>query len=145
MEIAFIPAFILKLFSIDESIRNDLNILLSNLLLIVIFVGFGHHLLEVLSYFPHFCLFDRVFGFECPACGVTRAFCEFGEGNIGMGIKKNYAAVLVGVFILMQIPIRLIIILKKESKIVLQKWSRIGSRTIIALLLVNWIITLFLT
>ncbi len=139
MEISFIPGFIFKLFSVDDSIQYDLNVLVSNLLVILLFVCFGHKLLELVSYIPHFCLFDRVFGFECPACGITRAFCEFGEGEIRKGIQQNYAAILIGIFVFIQIPIRLIIILKRDTKIILQKCSRIGSRLILALLLLNWI------
>ncbi|MDE5418204.1 DUF2752 domain-containing protein [Labilibaculum sp. DW002] len=145
MEISFIPRWILKLLGIDEFIRYDVSVLVSNLLIVIVFFSFGNKLLELLSYLPHFCLFDRVFGFECPACGVTRAFCEFGDGKIGSGIQQNYAAILVGVFVVIQIPIRLIIILKQDTKIILQKISRIGSSIILALILLNWIRTLFLT
>ncbi|MBK9246743.1 MAG: DUF2752 domain-containing protein [Ignavibacteria bacterium] len=61
---------------------------------------------------PHFCLFDKIFNYECPVCGTTRAFCDLSAGNITSAIRLNYSSMFVAVYIALQIPFRLITLTK---------------------------------
>ena len=52
---------------------------------------------------PHgvsLCLFHTVTGFECPGCGMTRAFCAISHGQIVEAIHFNLFSIPLYVFFL---------------------------------------------
>lgn len=144
MDIAFIPRRILKYFSTDILQQNDLNILISNLLIIIVFFIFGNSLLRFLSFLPHFCLFDRVFGIECPVCGTTRAFCELSKGNLLRAFNFNFSSFFVAIFFISQIPMRMISLVKINLRKKINAISKYSGNLILIILLANWIIKTFI-
>ena len=82
MEISIIPRWLMKYLSNDYFRQNDINILISNILILSLFILFKNTVVDFMNLIPHFCLIDKIFGIECPVCGTTRAFCELSNGNI---------------------------------------------------------------
>jgi hypothetical protein len=144
MEIAIIPQFFIRKLTSNFYRQNDYNIILSNLFIIIFFALFSNSLMSILSYIPHFCLIDKLIGFECPVCGTTRAFCEISNGNITSAYQLNATSILVAAFFIIQIPLRLVSIFKEQHTKIINKISKYFSQTILAIILLNWIINLFI-
>lgn len=143
MEIAILPNFLIKHLTSDFYRQNDYNILLSNLAILLFFSFFGSSLISILNYIPHFCLIDKITGIECPVCGTTRAFCELSQGSLNNAYHLNRTSVLVALFFIIQIPLRIISILKITKTVTINTISKIFSRAILTIILINWIIKLF--
>lgn len=56
---------------------------------------------------PDSCMMKNVFGFECPGCGLTRAFISISDLEFSRAWKFNPASFLIYVFVVGQIPWRL--------------------------------------
>src|SRR5438105_1814127 len=39
--------------------------------------------------FPKLCVFNRLTGLPCPACGLTRSFVGLGHGDLGTAINSH--------------------------------------------------------
>lgn len=144
MEIAIIPRWIMTHLSSDYSKQNDINILLSNSIIILSFLIFKDGLIETLGHIPHFCLFDKVTGIECPVCGTTRAFCELSSGNVSNAYSLNATSLLVAIFFLSQIPLRLISIIDNSKSRMINLISKHLSRGVLTIILLNWFINIFI-
>ncbi len=143
MVIAFIPKVILKLFYTDYLRQYELNILLSNILLIVVFVVFGNSLIGFLNLIPHFCLFDKIVGIPCPFCGITRGLCEISKGNIGSAFELNVASFFIALFFLSQIPFRILTILNPNTLQDVTKYSNMMGNILLILIGLNWMISIW--
>ena len=121
-----------------------MNILISNILIITIFVLFRNSLLDFLSYIPHFCLFDKLIGIECPVCGTTRAFCEIAKGNLQKAFSLNLSSFLVALFFLFQIPLRLFSLYREKSIKRINLISRRMSYVVLAVIITNWLLNMIL-
>jgi hypothetical protein len=144
MEIAIIPNWLMKYLSKDYFRQNDFNILISNSMIIIFFLIFKNVLIDFLGYIPHFCLIDKIIGVECPVCGTTRAFCELSNGNIGNAYLLNATSLLVALFIIFQLPLRLISLIDENKRKIINIISKFLSRSILTIILLNWIINLFI-
>lgn len=144
MEISIIPQWIIKYLSSDFYKQNDYNIMISNTLLILLFMFLGNSMISILSYIPHFCLIDKIFGIECPVCGTTRAFCELSNGNLNSAFHLNRTSILVALFFIFQIPLRMLSLLGVANTVKINIISKYTSRVILTLILLNWIIKLFI-
>lgn len=144
MEIAIIPNWLIKYSSKSFCRQNDLNILISNLLIILFFLIFKNKLIALLGHIPHFCLIDKVIGVECPVCGMTRAFCELSNGNLYNAYFLNATSILVVIFFISQIPLRLISLINKNKNKIINTISRYFSLSILTIILLNWIINLYI-
>jgi hypothetical protein len=142
MEIAILPNWLVKLLADDYLKQNSFNILLTNVLLLLFFLLFKNSLLEVLSYLPHFCLIDKLFTVECPVCGTTRAFCELSNGRVNEAYQLNPTSLLVALYFLIQIPLRLVSLLRNETMVFINNFSKITGNILLILIVLNWIITL---
>jgi hypothetical protein len=144
MEIAIIPNWLMKYLSKDYFRQNDFNILISNSMIIIFFLIFKNVLIDFLGYIPHFCLIDKIIGVECPVCGTTRAFCELSNGNIGNAYLLNATSLLVALFFIFQLPLRLISLIDENKRKIINIISKFLSRSILTIILLNWIINLFI-
>ncbi len=144
MEISIIPTCLLSCFSKDYLRQNDLNILISNFLVILIFVMFKSSVIETINYLPHFCLFDKLIGVACPFCGITRAFCEMANGNLRNVISLNISSFLVASFFIFQIPLRLISLSRSYSTSSINMISKYFSNTVLIVIIINWLIKNFI-
>ena len=53
---------------------------------------------------PELCYYKRMFGSNCPGCGLTRAFIALAHGNLAAAWHYNPASLLVFVAVVFQIP-----------------------------------------
>jgi hypothetical protein len=143
MEIAIIPNFLIKHLSSDYFRQNDYNILISNLLIFLFFIFSGSYLISILNYIPHFCIIDKITGIECPVCGTTRAFCELSNGNFDSAFSLNRTSILVALFFIIQIPLRIISILKIIEPKKINIISKYFSQVVLTIILINWTLKLF--
>lgn len=144
MEIAIVPYWIIKYTSTNFLKQYSFNILISNILIIALFLIFKNSLINFLGYFPHFCLLDKLIGIECPVCGTTRAFCELSNGNINSAYQLNATSILVAFFFSIQIPLRVVSIINEQHTKIINTISKYFSQAILAIILLNWSINLFI-
>jgi hypothetical protein len=62
------------------------------------------------------CIFKASTGYNCPSCGMTRAFVYMSGFNVSDAIKMNRAGALLYIFCLMQIVYRSLRIFKPKIK-----------------------------
>lgn len=139
MEIAFIPRFILASLSINSSIQKEYNILFSNIVIIISFLIFKNDVIVIMNLVPHFCLFERLFGIDCPVCGITRAFCQISEGEFINAYILNLSSFIVGIYFIFQVPLRICSLINNH---LIPKVNLISKRLgffAIGVILVNWL------
>ena len=139
MEISIIPRWLMNYLSKDYLTQYQMNILISNILVITIFVLFRNSLLNFLSYIPHFCLFDKLIGIECPVCGTTRAFCEIAKGNLRQAANLNLSSFFVALFFHFQIPLRLFSLCREQSIKKINAISKYSGYAVLVLIVLNWL------
>jgi len=144
MEIAIIPSWIMKYLFKDFIRQNNFNILISNLLIIFIFIIFKNLLIPFLDQIPHFCLIDKILGVECPVCGTTRAFCEISSGNLNNALLLNPTSLIVAFYFILQVPLRIISLINDNKAKIINLISNVIGHIILAIILLNWIINLFI-
>jgi len=134
----------MKCFYIDYLRQNNLNILISNIIIIFVFILFRNTLIEFLNLLPHFCLFDRLFNIQCPVCGMTRGLCELSKGNVNKAVSLNSACLLMGTFFILQILLRLYSLFFINSTEKVNRISKLLSNSILFIILILWFLKLFL-
>ncbi|MCA0447302.1 MAG: DUF2752 domain-containing protein [Bacteroidetes bacterium] len=122
--------------------QNDINILFSNLLILLIFLLFKDDILPLANSLPHFCLIDKLFGIECPFCGTTRAFCELSNGNFINAYTFNSSIYFVASFFILQIPLRVYSLINEKSRQNINLFSSYMGKGVFLILIANWIIML---
>ncbi|MBI84941.1 MAG: hypothetical protein CMJ81_17235 [Planctomycetaceae bacterium] len=70
---------------------------------------------------PSFCLVRRLFGLDCPGCGLTRSFICLAHGEIVTACRHNPAAAWLFSLVVLQIPLRTLQIWKIHHG--LQEWN----------------------
>jgi hypothetical protein len=143
MEISFIPRWLIRFFSNDCLRQNDINILISNLLIISIFIIFKNSLMNFLNLLPHFCLFDKLIGVECPVCGTTRAFCEISKGNLSKAYNFNFASFSIAFYFVFQIPLRLFSLLNDGFHKKVNIISKYLGVAVLLIIVVCWVIKMY--
>lgn len=144
MEISLIPRWLISKFNSEFRIQNELNILISNVLVLMLFVVFNNSLIDLMNSIPHFCLFDKIFGIECPVCGTTRAFCELATGNLYQAFTLNFSSFFVATFFIFQIPLRAISLYKNALICKVNRVSKYFSYAVCIVILANWVMKLFI-
>jgi len=144
MEISIIPQWLIKCLSSDSRKQYEANVLISNVLIISTFIIFKNNLLGIANKLPHFCLFDKITGVQCPVCGITRAFCELSEGNLVEAINFNFTSLLIALFFILQIPLRVCSLSISKTQKNVTKTSNIFNWIILFAILINWLIILII-
>ncbi len=142
MDIAIIPNWLIKYLSKGHVKQNNLNILISNLLIILIFLICINSIIGFLGHIPHFCIIDKIIGVECPVCGTTRAFCELSKGNLTNAYMLNTTSLLVALFFIAQIPLRLVALTNENKSKTINIISKYASRGVLTIIMLNWIFNL---
>ena len=142
MDIAFIPSWLIKIFAKNYTIQHELNILVSNIIVLLTFFLFGRNVIEFINLIPHFCLFDKLVGIECPVCGITRAFCEISKGNYVNAYYLNLSSFFVYIYFISQIIFRIITLMRNHLIKKINILSKINGRILIGIISINWIIRL---
>ncbi|PCJ65005.1 MAG: hypothetical protein COA58_12100 [Bacteroidetes bacterium] len=144
MELAFIPRFLIGLLSSKFQTQRDLNILLSNTLVILFFKLFQKGILNFSESIPHFCLFKKIFGAGCPVCGITRGLNEVASGNWQNAMTLNSSAIPITLFFLLQIPLRIVSLSIEGSSSAMDRLSGWLNKILITYLLLTWITQLII-
>ncbi len=142
MEIAFIPNWLIKQFVSKFTIQHELNILISNAFIILLFLILKNRVIELMNLVPHFCLFDKFFKIECPVCGTTRALCEISKGNLNGAYYLNFSSLFVALYFLAQIPLRFITLCNNQLIAKINLISKILESMVLCVILINWLFKL---
>ena len=141
MEVAIIPRFIIKYMFHDDTKQIHANILFSNIFIILAFFSL-HSCSDQLASIPHVCVFQKVLGIPCPGCGITRSLFSIVNGDMFLAWQYNPTGLLIFLFILMQIPLRIIALKFQNTAEMISKISRTGSIIVICLLFLVWVLKL---
>jgi hypothetical protein len=139
VEIAFFPAFLLRVIAPKSSNIYELNILSSNLVIVVVFAVFRGQVIEWVNRVPHICLFQEMLSVGCPFCGTTRSLCEVSNGNFTAALQYNPVAVIYSLYVLAQIPLRVMTLCRSELLPTIHSISRKISVGILVLALFFWV------
>lgn len=142
MVISILPTWLLKYLYKDYFKQQDLNILLSNLLIIIIFLSFKNTIIGHLNIIPHFCLFNKLFSIQCPFCVITRAFCELSNTNFAKAFYLNCCSILFALFIILQIPLRFFLLFNEKNRNNINRFSQYFGNAILIITLAIWLFKL---
>jgi hypothetical protein len=140
MEISILPKWLIKKLSKDIVIQNELNILISSLFIFFIFLILKQNVIELLNYVPHFCLFKKIVNIDCPFCGTTRAFCELANCNYKQALKLNFSSLFIALFLLFQIPLRIVGLCNKLSIEKINLISNYSGKVVFFIIIINWLL-----
>jgi len=144
MEIAIIPKWLIRYISLNERNQYEANILISNLFIIIMFIALKDRLLVFANALPHFCLFDKITGIQCPVCGMIRSFCELSKGNFIQACMLNVSSFFVASFFIFQIPLRVYSLYSPEKQEKITNLSKSFSWIVIVVIISNWLIHLII-
>lgn len=143
MNISFIPKWLVLLLSNNLEIQIELNILISNLVLIFLFIFFGNNIINLVNALPHFCLFQEVTGINCPFCGITRSICAITEGNFFYATRLNISSLFIFASFIIQVTLRIISIRNISKVKVIMKISKSIDYILLGIIFINWFKFLF--
>lgn len=135
MDISFIPKFLIRRVSKDDTQQIHWNVLLSSIILLLVIPILS---MEWVDSVPHFCIVKETTGIPCPGCGVTRSLSSLGSMEIYKSLSFNPNGILIAFVFLLQVPLRIIALVRKEYSSViisLSKWLNVG---VILSLFIYW-------
>lgn len=104
----------------------------------------GIILLLIILFFKPVCLFKHIFKISCPICGITRGIKCILKFKIIESFKYNLLSIPVFLSIFLFYIIYIFsIILKKEYIYCYYNYFVIHYKTIIVILIINWIVNIF--
>jgi hypothetical protein len=71
-------------------ILSNLNILKPSVILLFIFI---YVKFQLGIFFPHFCLFEKLFGIHCPLCGTTKSLQYLFNGDYLLSIRTSIVGI----------------------------------------------------
>jgi hypothetical protein len=138
VEIAILPRRLLRRLIADDTRRLHLNVLLSSVLLLLLFLWLSHHP-GLLYRLPHVCLVRHYLGIPCPGCGVTGSLLALARGNLTKAWYLHPAGALFGIFLGLQLPLRAVALWKRDLSRPVSAISRVLGGGILACLLLVWV------
>jgi hypothetical protein len=142
MQIAFIPKSLLRWFPDKDLKQLHLNILISN---IIVVLFFSVDILSIINFLPHQCLFQELFGVDCPGCGMVSGLSNFFQLRIKEAFHLNPVSLLLGCFIILQILLATIALNITPLSVGIYIWSKKISYVIVFLLFINFIYKILIT
>ena len=93
------------------------------------------------SAMPETCTAKRLFGIDCPGCGMTRAFISISSGQFARAWSFNPASFIVYLFVAVQIPWHMLQIwrLKNGKLPVVTRWAYMAPIAMALVMVVHWI------
>jgi hypothetical protein len=93
------------------------------------------------SAMPETCTSRRIFGIECPGCGMTRAFISISHGQFSRAWQFNRASFVVYFFVAVQIPWHSIQIwrLKRNRRPIQWPYVYLLPIAVVVVMTVNWL------
>jgi hypothetical protein len=97
------------------------------------------------SAMPETCTSRRVFGVDCPGCGLTRAFISISQGQFARAWHFNPASFAVYFFVAVQVPWHAIQIwrLKNNRRPIQWYWIYTLPIAVVIIMTINWLSRLF--
>ncbi len=92
---------------------------------------------------PGLCTAQRIFGIDCPGCGLTRSFISLAHGDLARACHFNAVGVLFFLFVAAQIPYQLWQLWRIQHgrpAIVLGAWGVAPIVIIGGMLVIQWVI-----
>jgi len=92
------------------------------------------------SAMPETCTAQRLFGVDCPGCGMTRAFISISSGRFARAWSFNPASFAVYLFVAVQIPWHMIQIwrLKNGKLPIVTRWAYMAPIAMVVVMVVHW-------
>ena len=137
MEIAIIPRFIIRKMYHDDIKQIHANVLLSSIFIVLVLLSlhtYSSHLISI----PHFCLFQKMFHIPCPGCGITRSIFSIARGEFFLAWQYNPAGLVLFLFLLAQIPLRIVANKYGDKAELVSKISHKASIYVIFSLILEW-------
>lgn len=100
---------------------------------------------------PETCYFHRLFGIDCPGCGLTRSFLLISSGDLQGAFLLNPIGILLYTYLIFQVPQALLRWVSDETRrswlsdATLNRWTRINEWALIGImvgLVVRWCVRL---
>jgi len=90
---------------------------------------------------PETCMTQRLFGIDCPGCGMTRAFIAISSGQFARAWRFNPASFIIYLFVALQIPWHTIQIwrLKNRRHPLVTRWAYMAPAAMVVVLTVHWL------
>ena len=90
---------------------------------------------------PETCTSQRLFGIDCPGCGMTRAFISISSGQFVRAWNFNAASFIVYLFVAFQIPWHTIQIwrLKNRRLPLVTRWAYMAPVAMVVVMAVHWV------
>ena len=90
---------------------------------------------------PETCASQRLFGIDCPGCGMTRAFISISSGRLTRAWNFNPASFIVYLFVAVQIPWHTIQIwrLKNRRRPLVTRWAYLAPVAMVVVMAVHWV------
>lgn len=92
---------------------------------------------------PETCFIKTVTGINCPTCGLTRCFIAISHGSFAAAAGFNPGGIIAYIYVLFQIPYRIMRIFKKGNIRIMQKVNYVFTVITGSALLLSWIIYIF--
>ena len=138
MELAIIPRCIIRKYFHEDSNQIHANILMTSVLVIVLFILLSNYHIH-LSLMHCLCISQEILNMPCPGCGVTRSILALVDGNILAAWNSNPAGLFLFVYVLAQIPLRIIALKYRTAQIRIFQISQIGSNIVFVVLIMVWL------
>ena len=139
MEIAIIPAPLLRPFCSDPARRLQLNLGLSSLLVMICFLVISP---ASLAHIPHVCLFRSLLGVPCPGCGITTSLFALARFDMRSSVLANPAGVLVAASLMAQASVNSWMYLQRRSAAAASRLLRITAGATLPALVLVWVLRL---
>lgn len=90
---------------------------------------------------PQTCAAQRLFGIDCPGCGMTRAFISISSGQFARAWSFNPASFIVYLFVAVQLPWNAIQIwrLKNQRRPLVTPLAYMAPVAMVVVMVVHWI------
>lgn len=91
---------------------------------------------------PQTCFTQELFGLDCPGCGLTRSFIYLSRNDWQSSWSLHRLGWLMAIAVLLQFPYRIVALRRGELPLG-RTIPRLFGRTLVVLLIANWIIGFF--
>lgn len=89
---------------------------------------------------PETCFIKAYTGINCPTCGLTRCFIAISHASFAAAAGFNPGGIIAYIYVLFQIPYRIMRIFKKGNLSIMQKANYIFTVITGSALLLSWLI-----
>jgi len=130
---------------INENRKSDIIILVTAMLSIVlsfILIQKNAHVNIPLGKgfaVPETCFIKSFTGIRCPTCGLTRSFMAISHADFRQSIAYNSGGIVAYVYVLFQLPYRLLRLFKKRELHILKKINLYFTVFTAAILIISWV------